>query len=131
MLIAVNGLIKLSDFNMADQLYQSTSQRSNTCGTVLYMAPEVYEGETVLKSDVWALGISLIEMAEGRNPYAGSSSMQVLKSVCFDEPPSLSSSKWSPEFVDFVSKCLVKDANERWSVDQLMDVGVCLKSDDA
>ena len=38
-----------------------------------------------------------------------------------DEPPSLSS-KWSPELVDFVSKCLVKDVKERWSVEQLMDV---------
>ena len=38
-----------------------------------------------------------------------------------DEPPSLSS-KWSSEFVDFVSKCLVKDVQERWSVKQLMDV---------
>lgn len=38
-----------------------------------------------------------------------------------DEPPSLSS-KWSPELVDFVSKCLKKDVKERWSVEQLMDV---------
>ena len=40
-----------------------------------------------------------------------------------DEPPSLSS-KWSPELVDFVSKCLVKDVKERWSVKQLMEVRV-------
>ena len=44
--------------------------------------------------------------------------------------PSLSSSEWSAEFVDFVSKCLVKDVKERWNVDQLMDVSVCLKSDE-
>ena len=38
------------------------------------------------------------------------------------EPPTLSSSKWSAEFVDFVSKCLVKDAANRSSVSELMDV---------
>ena len=38
-----------------------------------------------------------------------------------DEPLFLSS-KWSSEFVDFVSKCLVKDVKERWSVGDLMDV---------
>ena len=38
-----------------------------------------------------------------------------------DEPLSLSS-KWSSEFVDFVSKCLVKEVEQRWSVDQLIDV---------
>ena len=40
------------------------------------------------------------------------------------EPPSLSSEKWSAAFVDFVNKCLVRDVNERWSVEQLMNVSV-------
>ena len=86
------------------------------------MAPEVYDGKTAIKSDVWSLGITLIELAEGKNPYAGYTSAKVTKSVCFDEPPSLSSSKWSAAFVDFVKKCLVKDVNERWSVSALLKV---------
>ena len=118
-------MIKLGDFGLAVQLEHSCSKRNTQCGTSWYMAPEVYDGKTELKSDVWSLGISLIEMAEGRNPFAGSSSMQVLKSLCRDDPPSLTS-KWSPEFVDFVDKCLMKDVNERWSVSQLMDVRLVL-----
>ena len=123
-------MIKLGDFGLAVQLEHSCSKRNTQCGTSWYMAPEVYDGKTELKSDVWALGISLIEMAEGRNPYANSSSMQVMKHVCFDEPPSLSSSKWSPEFVDFVSKCLVQDVSERWRVSALMDVLVVLPNNE-
>ena len=119
-------MIKLGDFGLSVQLEHSCSKRNTQCGTSWYMAPEVYDGKTELKSDVWSLGISLIEMAEGRNPFAGSSSMQVLKSLCRDDPPSLNSSKWSPEFVDFVDKCLMKDVNERWSVSQLMDVRLVL-----
>ena len=42
--------------------------------------------------------------------------------VCDMSPPSLSYSKWSPEFVDFVSKCLVKDVNERWDASALLKV---------
>ena len=38
--------------------------------------------------------------------------------------PSLSSSQWSSDLVDFVSKCLVKDVNERASVDELLKVSV-------
>ena len=43
------------------------------------------------------------------------------------EPPSLSSSKWSTAFVNFVDKCLVKDVKERWSVERLMEVSVVLR----
>ena len=48
-----------------------------------------------------------------------------MTTVCTEPAPMLSSSKWSDEFVDFVSKCLVKDVNERWSVKELMEVNTC------
>ena len=48
-----------------------------------------------------------------------------MKTVCTEPAPTLSSSKWSDAFVDFVTKCLVKDVSERWSVEELMDVRVC------
>ena len=89
---------------------------------MFYMAPEVLDGQTELKSDVWSLGISLIELAEGKNPFADYSQMMVMKSVCDNDPPSLDAEKWSAAFVDFVNKCLVKDVKERWSVSELMDV---------
>ena len=88
------------------------------------MAPEVYDGETVLKSDVWSLGITLIELAEGKNPFSGYSAAQVMKIVYLGDPPSLSAGKWSAEFVDFVSKCLVKDVEKRWDASELMNVSV-------
>ena len=72
------------------------------------MAPEVYEEEACLKSDVWALGISIIEMAEGRNPFAGMASAKILNQVVSKPPPSLTSSGWSSDLVDFVSACLEK-----------------------
>ena len=125
-------MIKLGDFGLAVQLEHSCSKRSTQCGTSWYMAREVYYDGAELKSDVWSLGISLLELADGKNPYAAYSEMQVgvvkendkqmIKSVCFGKPPSLTSSGWSSEFVDFAGKCLVKDVNERWSVKRLMEV---------
>ena len=79
-----------------------------------------------MKSDVWSLGMSVIEMAEGKHPLASCTSFQVMKKVCDGEPPSLSSSEWSSDLVDFVSKCLVKDVNERASVDELLKVSVAV-----
>ena len=112
----------MGDFGLAVQLEHSCSRRDTTCGTLWYMAPEVYDGCTVLKSDVWALGISAIEMAEGKNPFDGCTSAMVMNRVMNKEPPTLSSSKWSAEFVDFVRKCLVKDVAKRSSVSELIEV---------
>ena len=123
-------MIKLGDFGLAVQLEHSCSKRSTQCGTSWYMAPEVYDEATVLKSDVWSLGITLIELAEGQNPYAGCTALRVMRLVCDGQPPSLSSSKWSAEFVDFVNKCLMKDVKERWGVKQLMNVSVVMESDE-
>ena len=121
--------MKTGDFGLAVQLEHASSKRSSTCGTSLYMAPEVYEEEGCLKSDVWSLGISLVEMAEGKNPYLGYSVAEVMKEVLWKPPPSLSSSSWSSNFVDFVKQCLIKDVEKRPSVDELMRVSKSERSD--
>ena len=96
----------------------------------MYMGPELYGEGAELKSDVWALGMSVIEMAESKNPFASCTSAQVMRQVCDGEPPSLSSSGWSSDLVDFVSKCLVKDVKKRSSVEELLKVGVSMQSYD-
>ena len=118
-------MIKLGDVGSATQLEHKNSVRPKQCGTHYYMAPEVFNDATELRSDVWALGISLIEMAE-KNPYEGLSLTKIINCLANDPPPSLSSSKWSAAFVDFVNKCLVKNVKERWSVSQLMEVSAVL-----
>ena len=119
-------MIKVGDFGLSVHMEYLNSARDTQCGTMWYMAPEVYDGKTEMESDVWSLGISLIEMADGRNPFEGCNLAMVTKRVLLEDPPTLSSSGWSDAFVDFVSKCLVKDAKKRWSVRQLMKVRLCL-----
>ena len=95
----------------------------------MYMGPEVYDGGACLKSDVWSLGMSIIEMAESKNPFADFTSLQVMRKVCDGEPPSLTSSEWSGNMVDFVSTCLVKDVSERSSVDDLLKVSAVMTNE--
>lgn len=122
--------MKLGDFGLATQLEHGCSIRSAVCGTLWYMAPEVFEQEGCLKSDVWSLGISVIEMAKGSNPYAGMISARIVDEVVNKPAPSLSSSEWSSDLVDFVRTCLVKNVNERASVEELLKVGVSSLSED-
>ena len=123
-------MIKLGDFGLAVQLEHSCSKRNSVCGTSWYMGPEVYNEGCCLKSDVWSLGMSVIEMVEGRHPFVGYNSYQVMKRVCDGDPPSLSSSGWSSDLIDFVSTCLVKDVEKRSSVNELLTVVVFERCDD-
>lgn len=116
-------MIKLGDFGLAANLKSTIDSRGTFCGTSWYLAPEVFDCKMVMKSDVWSLGISLIEMADGRNPYQGLDGAGFRQAVLTKPPPTLSR-RWSDAFVDFVSKCLVKEVAQRWGVDELIDVGV-------
>ena len=109
---------------MAIEVNHTCSQRNNCSGTIQYMAPEVLDEKTELKSDVWSLGVTLAELAEGKNPLEGCSIAMLKRGSV----PSLSPEKGSGRFRSFLSECLVKDVKERASVSELMRVVVCVAS---
>ncbi len=60
-------------------------------------------------ADIWSLGITGLEMAEGRPPYGDIHPMRVIFMIPSKPPPSFRNPDlWSVEFVDFVQRCLVK-----------------------
>ena len=92
-----------------------------------YMAPEVFEGRRGKKSDVWSLGITLIEMAAGENPFADCNSEEEMKNRVWNSiPPRLPEERWSFQFVDVVANCLLQDVDERASASELLNVRVCV-----
>jgi mitogen-activated protein kinase kinase 3 len=68
-----------------------------------------------IRSDIWSLGITMMEMAIGKFPYASSGNFfQQLKRVCDDEPPRLpDDGRYTSEFQDFIAQCLQKDYQNR------------------
>ena len=116
-------MAKVCDFGLAAQLVPNRKGKDVICGTPLYMAPEVFKGKEDLKSDVWSLGVTLMELAERVNPFFGMSTMKLVTRVMKEEPPTLSLNKWSSDFVDFVKQCMTKDVERRPCVNDLMNVG--------
>ncbi len=86
-------------------------------GTIHYMAPEQVEGrEADTRSDIWALGALLYEMATGQRPFDGDSAASVIGAILKDTPPVLSVRQplTPASFEHLVERCLEKDPDERW-----------------
>ncbi len=86
-------------------------------GTFQYMAPEQLEGkESDSRSDLFALGCVLYEMATGKKAFAGSSQASLIGAIMHSAPPPVSSlATLTPPALDrVISTCLAKDPKERW-----------------
>ncbi|EGI67249.1 Dual specificity mitogen-activated protein kinase kinase 6 [Acromyrmex echinatior] len=76
-----------------------------------------------IRSDVWSLGISLVELATGKFPYESwGTPFEQLKQVVKDEAPKLPVGKFSPSFEEFINKCLMKNYTARPNYSQLLEL---------
>uniref|UniRef100_A0A6Q2Z044 non-specific serine/threonine protein kinase n=1 Tax=Esox lucius TaxID=8010 RepID=A0A6Q2Z044_ESOLU len=126
-LLSLNGDVKLADFGVSAKNTKTLQRRDSFIGTPYWMAPEVVMCETSkdrpydYKADIWSLGVTLIELAQVEPPNHEMNPMRVLLKIAKAEPPTLMQpSKWSPEFSDFLRKCLDKNVDNRWNVAQLL-----------
>uniref|UniRef100_A0A1A8GJ53 mitogen-activated protein kinase kinase n=1 Tax=Nothobranchius korthausae TaxID=1143690 RepID=A0A1A8GJ53_9TELE len=124
-LINTEGQVKMCDFGISGHLVDSVAKTMDA-GCKPYMAPERINPDLnqkgySVKSDIWSLGITMVELAILKFPYdSWRTPFQQLKQVVDEPSPQLPAECYSPEFVDFISQCLRKTPSERPAYTELM-----------
>ncbi|MBC8647848.1 MAG: serine/threonine-protein kinase [Thermoanaerobaculia bacterium] len=123
--------VKLLDFGLAKAIAPATSpagltalptqanltQEGTILGTFQYMAPEQLEGkEADTRTDIFALGCVLYEMATGKKAFSGATQASLISAILRDDPQPISQVQaMSPPALDRIVKtCLAKDPEDRW-----------------
>ena len=123
--ITPDGRAKVLDFGVARRAYEASDASSTTLsvgptetgavvGTPHYLAPEVLRGGTAdERSDLWALGVLLQEMASGALPFNGTTGYELASAILHDTPAAL------PDRVPsglraVIGRCLAKEPGERY-----------------
>jgi len=120
--ITQSGDCKLSNVGLSAELTALMPKRHTMIGSPYWMAPEVLqEGSYDCKVDIWSLGITAIELGNGKPPLADIHPMRALFAIPNNPPPTMpDSSKWSHDFNDFLRVCLMKDHAVRPTARELL-----------
>ncbi|XP_006172011.1 nik-related protein kinase [Tupaia chinensis] len=114
-LLTHNAEVKLVDFGVSAQVSRTNGRRNSFIGTPYWMAPEVIDCDEDprrsydYRSDVWSVGITAIEMAEGAPPLCNLQPLEALFVILRESAPTVKSSGWSRKFHNFMEKCMIKN----------------------
>jgi eukaryotic-like serine/threonine-protein kinase len=124
--VTPEGQVKVLDFGLAKRLTdealaevttvapQSLTAPGMVAGTLAYMAPEQLRGRPAdARSDIWALGVVLYEMAAGRRPFEGQTGFE-LSAAIFNQPVPPMPAPVPGPVAGIVERCLAKEPGERY-----------------
>ncbi len=124
--VTPQGRVKVLDFGLAKRLVEADpdgltmtagteADVGTVAGTFPYMAPEVLRAEeATTRSDLWALGVMLYEMASGRRPFDGSTRADTVSSILRDTPEPLPTHV-SSGLRSIIQRCLNREPAQRYA----------------
>ncbi|GAA5936169.1 hypothetical protein JCM1841_000994 [Sporobolomyces salmonicolor] len=123
-----NGNIKVADFGVSLNLDAIKNTKGindaaeDVNGTPNWMAPEVIEMKGALPaSDIWSLGCVVVELIDGRPPYADLVAMSAMFRIVEDENGPPVPERCSDDLKAFLARCFKKDPKERPSAEELFE----------
>jgi len=125
-LVSKDGFVKLADFGIALQLRDTSSEDSDKetqviQGSPYWMAPEVIQMHMpTVKSDVWSMGCTALEMIVGAPPYYELSPMRAFYRIVNDSHPPLPIHLFSKNLADMLHLVFIKDPNYRPTAEALL-----------
>ncbi|MHB1460528.1 MAG: protein kinase domain-containing protein [Armatimonadota bacterium] len=107
--------VKITDFGIARISFEpNITMNGQVFGTPNYMAPEQISGGTIdCRTDIFAVGIVLLEMLTGQKPFAGDNLQETSYNICHREP-AYPAGIQGP-LLAFIQRCLAKDPDDRYS----------------
>ncbi|KAK7734716.1 MAP kinase kinase Wis1 [Cytospora paraplurivora] len=129
-LVNTRGQVKICDFGVSGNLVASIAKTNIGCQS--YMAPERISGGAMsagadgtysVQSDIWSLGLTIIECAMGKYPYpeeVSSTIFSQLSAIVEGDPPGLPEEGYSDQARDFVKSCLNKNPKMRHTYPMLL-----------
>lgn len=126
-LINSKGEAKLCDFGICRQYIKGEMHKAPRVGSPYWMAPEVINREEFdFSSDIWSVGITVLELLDGYPPFCDLAPKEVMKEIV--KKPNLEKYtnileeyNCSKELIDFVLKCLDYNKNNRPSAKELLE----------
>ncbi len=123
-MVTPEGHVKVLDFGLAKRAVaesdegamtvDSVTQAGAVAGTLHYLAPELLRGQPAdARSDIWALGVVLFEMATGKFPFSGKTGFEISAAILRESPQQLPA-RVPAGLRSIIGRCLAKEPAQRY-----------------
>lgn len=128
-LLTLDGIVKLGDFGLCATIQEFNGKRTSMIGSPYWMSPEMITtskngGGYGPKTDIWSLGILLIEMIHGDPPYLEESPLRALFLIATKGKPidqlGRKRDYLSADIISFLNGCLESNPDKRWSASEAL-----------